>query len=235
MPGLFIIAATAWVSLWHFRHLSIYAVAWMCYTPCYLENTFLGDSIDGLFKPKPLFPITFFIIIGIFGIFYAVHNQFWKLRIPTTAEEHIEGVPVYPAGAVRYLRDIKFSGNLMVPFDVGAYVSWNLYPNVKVSMDSRFEVAYHIKTVIENINFYGAQEGWQKTLTKYQTDAILIPRWRKVYQLMNKKYGSIHSRTSTTWTCVYLDDAYSIYMRSDLAKKFPITDMRGKPITADFP
>ena len=40
MPGLFIIAATAWVSLWHFRHLSIYAVAWMCYTPSLCRENF---------------------------------------------------------------------------------------------------------------------------------------------------------------------------------------------------
>ena len=54
MPGLFIIGATAWLSLWHFRHLSIYAVAWMCYVPSYVENTSLGDSITDMLKRKPL-------------------------------------------------------------------------------------------------------------------------------------------------------------------------------------
>ena len=115
-----------------------------------------------------------------------MRNQFWQLRIPTTAEESKEGIPVYPAGAVSYLQDHKFSGNLMVPFDVGAYVSWKLYPEVKVSMDSRFEVVYPVPAVRENIRFYAAEEGWQQTLAKYQTDAILVPRWRQLEQVMGR-------------------------------------------------
>lgn len=233
MPGLLMIVATAWVSLWHYRHLSIYAIAWMCYTPFYVEKTSLGDSINGTFKRRPLLLIAFFVTIGILGIFYAVQNHFWKLRIPTTAKEHNEGVPVYPAGAVRYLGDIKFSGNIMVPYDVGAYVSWNLYPNARVSMDSRFEVAYPIKTLAENIIFYGAEEGWQKTLTKYPTDAILIPRWSKLEKVMGD-VGIINGN-SFTWNRVYVDDGYSLYMRSGQAKNYTFKDMRGEPITARFP
>jgi hypothetical protein len=176
-----------------------------------------------------------FVIIGISGTLYAVRNQLWQLRIPTKAEENKEGVPVYPAGAVSYLKDNKFSGNLMVPFDAGAYVSWKLYPEVKVSMDSRFEVAYPIQAVRENIMFYAAQEGWQKTLTKYKTDAILVPRWRKLDQVMGKNDVWISNGNSPRWTRVYQDDGYSLYLRSDLAKRLPITDMRGKPISAHFP
>lgn len=234
MPGLFIIGATAWLSLWHFRHLSIYAVAWMCYVPSYVENTSLGDSITDMLKRKPLLTSAFFVIIGILGVFYAVHNQFWHLRIPTRAEESKKGV-VYPVAAVRYLKEIKFSGNLMVPFNVGAYVSWKLFPDVKVSLDSRFEVAYPVQAAVENIMFYAAQRGWQKTLTKYPTDAILIPRWSKLDQVMSKNNGGLNNKTSPTWTRVYIDNGYSLYVRSDLANKFPLTDMRGKPITASFP
>ena len=163
-----------------------------------------------------------------------MHNQFWHLRIPTRAEESKKGV-VYPVAAVRYLKEIKFSGNLMVPFNVGAYVSWKLFPDVKVSLDSRFEVAYPVQAAVENIMFYAAQRGWQKTLTKYPTDAILIPRWSKLDQVMSKNNGGLNNKTSPTWTRVYIDNGYSLYVRSDLANKFPLTDMRGKPITASFP
>jgi len=235
MPGLFIIAATAWVSLWHIRHLPIYAVAWMCYTPAYVEKTSLGNLINKVCKQNSRLLTVIFVIIGISGTLYAVRHQFWQLRIPTTAEESKEGVPVYPAGAVSYLKDHKFSGNLMVPFDAGAYVSWKLYPEVKVSMDSRFEVAYPVQAVGENIKFYAAEEGWQKTLAKYKTDAILVPRWRKLDQVMGKNDVWISNGNPARWTRVYQDDGYSLYLRSDLVKRFPITDMRGKPITAHFP
>ncbi len=235
MPGLFIIAATAWGSLWHYRHLSIYAVAWMCYTPAYVEKTSFGNLINKVCRQNSRLWTAIFIIIGISGTLYAVRHQFWHLRIPTTAEESKEGIPVYPAGAVSYLQDHKFSGNLMVPFDVGAYVSWKLYPEVKVSMDSRFEVVYPVPAVRENILFYAAKEGWQKTLAKYQTDAILVPRWRQLEQVMGRHDVWISNDNSQSWTRVYQDDGYSLYLRSDLAKSFPVTDMRGQPIPAHFP
>ncbi|MGO9621961.1 MAG: hypothetical protein ACLPT6_11200 [Desulfobaccales bacterium] len=235
MPGLFIVAATAWVSLWHYRHLSIYAVVWICYTPAYVENTSFGNLINKVCKQNARLLTAIFVIIGLAGTVYAVRHQFWQLRIPTTAEDSKEGVPVYPAGAVSYLKDHQFSGNLMVPFDAGAYVSWKLYPEVKVSMDSRFEVVYPVQAVRENILFYAAEEGWQKTLTKYQTDAILVPRWRQLDQVMGQNAVGISNGNSPGWTLVYQDDGYSLYLRSDLAKRFPITDMRGKPITAHFP
>jgi len=229
MPGLFIIAATAWVSLWHYRHLSIYAVAWMCYTPAYVENTYLGNLINKVCKQNSRLLTAIFVIIGISGTLYAVRHQFWQLRIPTTAEDSKEGVPVYPAGAVSYLKDNQFSGNLMVPFDAGAYVSWKLYPEVKVSMDSRFEVAYPVQAVRENIMFYAAQEGWQKTLTKYKTDAILVPRWRKLDQVMGKNDVWISNGNSPRWTRVYQDDGYSLYLRSDLAKRYLSQICGGNP------
>jgi hypothetical protein len=235
MSGVFIIGATAWFALWHYRHLSIYAVAWMCYTPAYLEKTPLGDLINKVWQENSRLLAAIFVIMGISGTFYAVHNQFWQIRIPTTAEEGKEGVPVYPAGAVSYLKDHKFSGNLMVPYSTGAYVSWRLYPAVKVSLDSRFEVAYPVPTVAESIRFYAAQEGWQETLAKYPTEAILIPRGSNLDRVMTQNDGGINQRASLPWTCVYLDDGFSLYLRSDLAKRFPFTDRRGQPIPARFP
>jgi hypothetical protein len=234
MSGLFILGATAWFALWHYRHLSIYAVAWMCYTPAYLEKTPLGDLINKVWQENSRLLAAIFVIIGISGISYAVHNQFWQLRIPTTAEEGKEGVPVYPAGAVSYLKDHKFSGNLMVPYSTGAFISWRLYPQVKVSLDSRFEVAYPVSTVTESIRFYAAAKGWRETLAKYPSDAVLIPRGSKLEQVMEKE-GGLSNKALFPWTCVYLDDGFSLYLRSDLAKRFPFTDRRGKPIPARFP
>jgi hypothetical protein len=194
----------------------------------------LGEIIHGKFKKRAILPITVFLIIGIMGFSYAVYNQFWKLRIPTTAKESAEGVPVYPVGAVRYLRDINFSGNLMVPFNSGAYVSWNLYPQVKVSLDSRFEAAYPVDSLAENINFYAGEEGWQGTLARYRTDMILVPRWSKLDGLMEpKQIGS--NNDPINWSRVYLDDGYSLYIRSNYPKNYPYRDMRGKSVPVEFP
>ena len=95
-------------------------------------------------------------------------------------------------------------------------------------MDSRFEVAYSVDQVAENTRFYDAKEGWQDTLNKYQTDAVLVPRWKEIEKKLNQK-------GLTNWIKVYVDDGYSIYMRPDLAKKYPFIDMQGKTILGTFP
>ena len=79
----------------------------------------------------------FWLALGVIGVSLAIRDRCWQLRIPTTLAEEKEGWPViYPSGVINYLSDQKFIGNVMVPFRVGAYVSWKLYPKVKVSMDS---------------------------------------------------------------------------------------------------
>lgn len=235
MPGLFIIGITAWFSLIHFRHLPIFAIVWTCYAPAYVENTAFGNAINLTWRRNSRSLTAAFVIIGILGTAYALHNQFWRLHIPTSAEEGEGGAPVYPAGAVNYLKDHQFSGNLLVPYDTGAYVSWCLYPQVKVSLDSRFEVAYPVPAVAENIMFYAAQEGWQRTLARYQTDAILVPGLSRLDPVLNQTYGGPNPGASAAWMRVYQDDGFSLYMRSNLAKKFPLTNMKGRPITARFP
>ena len=95
----------------------------------------------------------------------------------------------------------------MVPFISGAFVSWNLYPQVKVSIDSRYEVAYPPESLIDNECFYNAEEGWQAILSKHDTHAVLVPASSKVSEKMSE----------TDWDLHYQDPAFSIYFRN-----FPI-------------
>lgn len=83
----------------------------------------------------------------------------------------------------------------MVPYDWGAYVMWRLGPAVKISMDSRYEVAYPPWRLDEDDQFYFARPGWQEILEKYPTDLVLVPGdfpivkqlgvhpgWRRIYE-----------------------------------------------------
>ena len=64
----------------------------------------------------------------------------------------------------------------MVPFETGAFVSWKLYPAVKVSCDGRYEVAYPPAQVQELWDFYASQRDWQQILRRYPPDVVLVPR-----------------------------------------------------------
>ena len=203
----FVVALTAYLALKHVRHLSIYAVTWACIVPGRLMPTMVGDSLDRLFKPLSNKFAVCVAIIGLLFSVLAINQSFWKLHVPTGFENDKTPTLRFPVGAVNHLKRSRFQGNLMVPFISGAFVSWNLYPQVKVSIDSRYEVAYPPESLIDNECFYNAEEGWQAILSKHDTHAVLVPASSKVSEKMSE----------TDWDLHYQDPAFSIYFRN-----FPI-------------
>jgi hypothetical protein len=132
---------------------------------------------------------------------------------------------IYPVGAVDYLRESGFEGNLLTPFEVGAFVSWNLYPRVLVSMDGRFEVAYAPELLERHLRFFGANEGWQAFLNEIPARAVLVESTVPVAERMRGLAG---------WRAVYRDDAYEVFER-DTGQVRPMVDRRGIPLTGRFP
>jgi hypothetical protein len=230
MPGILILLVTAYLALFHYRHLSLFALAWIIYAPVHIQGTPLGDKIIQTWLKRHAFVALVFVAISLYGMFFSIQNEFWRLKIPSTLEDHQKGGPVYPTGAVEYLKKNNFVGNLMVPFDVGAYISWNLYPAVKVSMDSRFEVAYAYDKVFENVSFYGAAEGYENTIGKYPTNAILIPSWSKIKEVvLSDQNFSIH------WKSVYSDGAYTIFVNKKIAPSYPVVNLGKATVAGIFP
>jgi hypothetical protein len=112
----------------------------------------------------------------------------------------------------------------MTPFGYGAFVTWKLFPAVKVSLDGRFEVAYPPGAVRESLEFYAARPGWREVLTKYATDAVLVARSEPLSEAM-REWGQ--------WPLVYEDDAYLIYARPGVA--LPFSDHRRTRLAGEFP
>ena len=96
----------------------------------------------------------------------------------------------------------------MVPYDWGSYVMWKLAPNVKVSFDSRYEVAYPNWRMDEDDLFYDAKEGWEEILAKYPTDAVLVRTDLAIVKALESKTG---------WNRVYSDPQFVVFARSELA------------------
>jgi len=148
----------------------------------------------------------------------AVRWQFWRLRVPQTNTTF-----AYPVGAVEYLREQGFAGNLMVPFHQGAYLSWKLYPAVKVSVDSRYEVAYSDEWVNRMFRFYAAEPGWRDTLSAYSTDLVLIPRTMTVARVIQQ----------SDWQLIYEDQEFEIFSRPGLT--LPFSDRSSESFAGVFP
>lgn len=218
LPGILLVLACAYAGARHFRHLSIFAIAWLCFAPAYLEATRLGRILRNLWSQQKAALTLFWLVIACIGASNAWQNRFWELRVP------FHKTPKYPVGAVAYLQEQHFRGNVLTPFEMGAFVSWKLYPNVLISMDSRMEVAYQPGVLEAHLAFYRALPGWREFLYQYPTDAVLLYRDRPVVEQMLKE---------SDWPCVYEDDLFVLFAREKL--RLPKVDRRGQELHGVFP
>jgi hypothetical protein len=146
----------------------------------------------------------------------------WQLAVPARAGSGLRDP--YPVGAVEYLSNADFRGNLMTPFTVGAFVTWKLAPNVKVSLDGRYEAAYPVRLLTEHSDFYDGRPGWPAMLDRYPTDVVLARRTAPVVDLLPRQ---------TTWRLVYQDDEYVLFGRPGLG--LPVSDRRGITLLGTYP
>lgn len=212
--GILILASTAVEAAMHRKLLPLFAIAWLCYVPAYLQATPPGAWWIQFAHRRPRFLTAAWVAVACVCTLSAIGQKPWALDVPQ---------PPYPVGPVEYLVRQKFAGNLMVPFRLGAYVSWKLYPAVKVSVDSRYEVAYPDTVVKQMFDFYAASPGWQSTLAAYPTDAVLIPSDAPISTLM----------PATAWQRVYTDRQFKIYVRPGLS--LPVQDERSTTHRGTFP
>jgi hypothetical protein len=172
LPGLLLLAASGYMALSHVRHISLYALVWWCFVPAYLRGTSLETGVLRLWYARPRWTAVACTALCLLSLAVVVHRRGWEAKLPVVREA---GPVAYPRGAVDHLRASGFHGNLLVPFEVGAYVLWELAPQVKVSLDSRYEVAYPSEVYEAHRRFYRGEHDWQVTLDRYPADALLIP------------------------------------------------------------
>lgn len=224
MPGLLILAVCSYLAVRHTRHLSIYMAAWLCLTPGYLERTRLGATLHSVWLKRRRGIAAVAALMSGFCAVEAVRAKPWHATMPTTQAEEKLGLPVYPIGAVAYLQEQNFRGNLFTPFIMGGYCLNKLYPHVKVSFDGRYEVAYPSGMLAENVDFYAAKSGWQETLAKYPTDAVLVPRSVEIGAELAKLCG---------WRAIYTDATYQIFARRETT--LPMVERTDAPAATQFP
>jgi hypothetical protein len=187
----------------HVRHLSLYAVVWMATVPAWLDATPLGEELRQLWRGNRRVVAALCILVILGGLTGTVMHEPWRLRIPV--QEGEDSPIAYPAGAVDYLLEQGFEGNVMTPFIAGSFVIWKLHPGVKVSLDGRYEVAYRHGVTEEMLDFYAGVAGWRATLERYPTDLVLVRSGQPVHALLQR---------DPDWLAVYTDDSFLLFARS---------------------
>jgi hypothetical protein len=217
-----LLALTAYLACRHQRHVSIFSVVWMTQVPALVASTRIGRSMNRAWA-RPANPLSVAATawaLAVAGI-VAVRAEPWQLFGPTQTGVGPRG---YPVGAVAYLAQHRFEGNVMNPFETGAFITWKLDGRVKVSMDGRYEVAYPPGLLEEQMRFYDARPGWESVPTRYHTDLVLARRAEPVVAKL---------ATQTGWRIVYQDDQYMLFARQCLG--LDEEDHRGTSLVGTFP
>jgi hypothetical protein len=112
---------------------------------------------------------------------------------------------------------------VVTPFELGAFLSWKLFPLIRVSLDGRYEAAYPLSLVDEHLAFYAARPGWPEFLARYPSDLVLARRDAPIVGAM----------PAASWRLVYQDDVFVLLVRPGL--QLPVVDRRGERLEGAFP
>ncbi len=225
MPGALLVLLFAYLGAKTARNATLFAIVWLAHVPVWIAQTPLGEGISRFTIVRRAFLTRLAAVIGVFMFVSTLVSGAFDLRINTEPNPDPDVIQVaFPAGATRYLEETHFRGNVLTHFNTGSFVSWSNFPNVKVGLDSRYEVAYPPDVVADVQDFYLAHANWKTALTKYPTDLALVAGSRKIAELM---------RTETDWKRVYRDDGFELYARPGL--DLPVVDRSGQLIVARFP
>jgi hypothetical protein len=118
----------------------------------------------------------------------------------------------HPCRAVAFIRGNGLAGNLYTPLWWGSYITWELYPAIRVSMDGRNISLFPDGMVAENLRFYSRDVSASDldVPLRYNTDLLLVPSDSAVLGL---------ARTDPRWQPLYADDDSALFARADRARQ----------------
>ena len=128
----------------------------------------------------------------------------WKIS-------NFSGIPIkdpsaYPIASVTLLDQSGVSGNLAIHFDWGDYAIWHLTPGIKVSLDTRREMAYSDQVYKIKIRYMLGIGEWASLLEDYSTDMALVKSSSPTDNLM---------RGRSDWSLIYRDEISVLYALRD--------------------
>lgn len=129
----------------------------------------------------------------------------------------------HPCRAVSFLRQNQVEGNLFNPLWWGSYITWELYPKIRVSMDGRNISLFPDEMVVENLRFYSsdATEADLDAPFRHDTDFLLVPTDRPVLARV---------RADRRWRQAYADRDAVIFLRADAPARPHVAALASRPL-----
>jgi hypothetical protein len=180
----------------HSRHVPFFAITCAFYLPYFIQ--FSLENIKKLEVNKAINVIIisiigFLSIILFFVTFFKDNKFYYILEVKTKTTPQYVG---YPVNTVQYIQHKNLKGNMMNNFNWGEFFIFNLYPEVLVSFDGRYETVYPHSVVEDNLTFLNGEEGWHNILKKYNPDMVVVSKADPVSKRMYQESG---------WPLIFVD------------------------------
>ena len=131
---------------------------------------------------------------------------------------------VFPLTEIEYLIENNVKGNIFVPFEIGSYASYKLYPNNFILHDGRYEEVYDV-----SLNDSYAKDvtlgvlGWKNRLNEIHHDIILQYKDSNLYEYLKLKGDEYYP--------IMESNTFALFIRKDIYDKLekPIRVPTSKP------
>ena len=148
------------------------------------------------------------ILIAVVAIVFARYSGILKHGIDASGN---------PVGAINFMKTHDLTGNVLADYAWGQYVIWHGAPEMKIFLDSRYDLAYPPAVARDWFEFDNNLPGGSDTLAKYPHNFVLIEKDSPAVKLMNSQRD---------WRLIYSDDTGRLYARANA----PAARLDGVPV-----
>ncbi len=216
--GLFLMALTAYLGWRHRRHAPFFGIACMMFLAPFITGTVRRFAPAARSSSVPA--------VCIFVLMASLTALTAGFVLPGASLQVLAPVGFYPVREVDILQQAGVEGNVAVPFRWGSYTAWRLYPNVKVSMDGRYETAYPEETFLKNHNFFRRiGKDWHRLVNEHETHFVMIDKTRLALVLNDLRAAG--------FKLVWNGESSALFARAPYAARLRVTAGKLPPQTAD--
>jgi hypothetical protein len=175
--GLLMLAVTALLAWRSRRHAPFFGIAGLAFTGPYLTGVLqaVGEWRDRLPGRTAGFLVRLNPQIALVALYGCTALYAAKAWLPHASFQVLAPVGHNPVREADILMLANAKGNLATPFHWGSYAAWRLYPNIKVSMDGRYETTFPESTFQLNARFFMKNgSDWDQMIKDYPVDYIML-------------------------------------------------------------
>ena len=190
-----VLVVTLYSGLAHVKLLSLSLIA-VC-ALCYNDILRLFNRFHKIFKTieKTLYPAVIVIALFVIPLSSPAYPRCDAKKYPLMETEFLK------------INDIK--GNVVVPFGLGSYFSYKLYPNNLIYMDGRYEEVYNDKEFLTLRDYELAENNWRDIINNYQTEILMPLKSIEVYEVLQQ---------DSDWVQIYEGNVCGIFIKKGSEK-----------------